>query len=55
MNVSEAFTQHFVDKLIVDPAAFYLEGCMKELKNVNSKFKVFKDDLLYFPIVKNSH
>ncbi|KAM0930286.1 hypothetical protein ACQ4PT_001034 [Festuca glaucescens] len=43
------------DKLIVDPAAFDLDGCMKELQNINSKFKVLKDDLLYFPIVKNGH
>ncbi|KAM0881945.1 hypothetical protein ACQ4PT_032584 [Festuca glaucescens] len=43
------------DKLIVDPAAFDLDGCMKELQNINSKFKVLKDDLLYFPIVKDGH
>ncbi|KAM0896404.1 hypothetical protein ACQ4PT_023221 [Festuca glaucescens] len=50
-----AFTQFMVDKLIVDPAAFDLDSCMKELKLVNAKFKILKDDLLYFPIVKNSH
>ncbi|KAM0914864.1 hypothetical protein ACQ4PT_011238 [Festuca glaucescens] len=50
-----AFTQHLVDKLIVDPAAFDLDGCMKELQNINSKFKVLKYDLLYFSIVKNGH
>ncbi|KAM0926733.1 hypothetical protein ACQ4PT_003358 [Festuca glaucescens] len=43
------------DKLIVDPAAFDLDACMKELRNINSKFKVLKDDLLYFPIVKDGH
>ncbi|KAM0834409.1 hypothetical protein ACQ4PT_063614 [Festuca glaucescens] len=43
------------DKLIVDPVAFDLDGCMKELQNINSKFKVLKDDLLYFPIVKDGH
>ncbi|KAM0926454.1 hypothetical protein ACQ4PT_003524 [Festuca glaucescens] len=43
------------DKLIVDPAAFDLDGCMKELQNIISKFKVLKDDLLYFPIVKDGH
>ncbi|KAM0847564.1 hypothetical protein ACQ4PT_054933 [Festuca glaucescens] len=50
-----AFTQHLVDKLIVDPATFDLDACMKELRNINSKFKVLKDDLLYFPIVKDGH
>ncbi|KAM0894300.1 hypothetical protein ACQ4PT_024571 [Festuca glaucescens] len=50
-----AFTQFMVDKLIVDPAAFDLDSCMKELKLVNAKFKILKYDLLYFPIVKNSH
>ncbi|KAM0898757.1 hypothetical protein ACQ4PT_021738 [Festuca glaucescens] len=40
-----AFTQHLVDKLIIDPAAFDLDACMKELRNINSKFKVLKDDL----------
>ncbi|KAM0823329.1 hypothetical protein ACQ4PT_070936 [Festuca glaucescens] len=50
--VSQKKTQ---DKLIVDPAAFDLDGCMKELQNINSKFKVLKDDLLYFPIVKDGH
>ncbi|KAM0854052.1 hypothetical protein ACQ4PT_050679 [Festuca glaucescens] len=50
-----AFTQFMVDKLIVDPAAFDLDSCMKELKLVNAKFKILKDDLLHFPIVKNSH
>ncbi|KAM0843062.1 hypothetical protein ACQ4PT_057953 [Festuca glaucescens] len=43
------------DQLIVDPAAFDLDACMKELRNINSKFKVLKDDLLYFPIVKDGH
>ncbi|KAM0851652.1 hypothetical protein ACQ4PT_052282 [Festuca glaucescens] len=55
LNKKYAFTQHLVDKLIVDPAAFDLDGCMKELQNINSKFKVLIDDLLYFPIVKNGH
>ncbi|KAM0858615.1 hypothetical protein ACQ4PT_047735 [Festuca glaucescens] len=32
------------DKLIVDPVAFDLEGCMKELKNVNSKFKIYMEN-----------
>ncbi|KAM0825389.1 hypothetical protein ACQ4PT_069595 [Festuca glaucescens] len=50
-----AFTQHLVDKLIVDPAAFDLDACMKELRNINSKFNVLKDVLLYFPIVKDGH
>ncbi|KAM0856902.1 hypothetical protein ACQ4PT_048813 [Festuca glaucescens] len=43
------------DKLIVDPAAFEVEGCLKEFKTLNSKYKLLKDDLLYFPIVKNIH
>jgi hypothetical protein len=34
------------DKLIVDPAAFDLQGSMKEFRNVCSKFKILKDDLL---------
>ncbi|KAM0891832.1 hypothetical protein ACQ4PT_026127 [Festuca glaucescens] len=50
-----AFTQLMVDKLIVDPAAFEVEGCLKEFKTLNSKYKILKDDLLYFPIVKNNH
>ncbi|KAM0852456.1 hypothetical protein ACQ4PT_051741 [Festuca glaucescens] len=50
-----AFTQLMVDKLIVDPAAFEVEGCLKEFKTLNSKYKLLKDDLLYFPIVKNNH
>lgn len=50
-----AFNQYMVEKLIVDPAAFDLQGCMKEFKNVCSKFKILKDDLLFFPIVKNLH
>ncbi|KAM0832386.1 hypothetical protein ACQ4PT_064933 [Festuca glaucescens] len=32
------------DKLIVDPVAFDVEGCMKELKNVNSKFKIYMEN-----------
>ncbi|KAM0838673.1 hypothetical protein ACQ4PT_060834 [Festuca glaucescens] len=35
------------DKLIVDPAAFDLDSCMKELNLVNTKFKILKDDLLF--------
>ncbi|KAM0881745.1 hypothetical protein ACQ4PT_032754 [Festuca glaucescens] len=50
-----AFTQLMVDKLIVDPAAFKVEGCLKEFKTLNSKYKLLKDDRLYFPIVKNNH
>jgi hypothetical protein len=34
------------DKLIVDLAAFDLQGSMKEFRNVCSKFKISKDDLL---------
>uniref|UniRef100_A0ACD5ZU07 Uncharacterized protein n=1 Tax=Avena sativa TaxID=4498 RepID=A0ACD5ZU07_AVESA len=50
-----AFTQHFVEKLIVDPKAFNAKACMDELKEQNAKFKIFKCDLLYFPIVKFNH
>ncbi|KAM0850815.1 hypothetical protein ACQ4PT_052831 [Festuca glaucescens] len=48
------FTQLMV-KLIVDPPAFEVEGCLKEFKTLNSKYKLVKDDLLYFPIMKNNH
>ena len=36
------------DKLIVDPAAFDVQGCMKEFKIINSKFKILKDDIVRF-------
>jgi hypothetical protein len=38
------------DKLIVDPAAFDLQGSMKEFRNVCSKFKILKYDLLSSPV-----
>ncbi|KAM0908893.1 hypothetical protein ACQ4PT_015163 [Festuca glaucescens] len=54
-----AFSQHMVTKLIVDPATFNPNECMKYLKSVVSKSKMLKDDLvsylLYFPIVKDYH
>ncbi|KAM0898286.1 hypothetical protein ACQ4PT_022021 [Festuca glaucescens] len=54
-NLTPPRMKKIKDKLIVDPAPFGLDSCMKELKLVNAKFKILKDDLLYFPIVKNSH
>uniref|UniRef100_A0ACD6AMH1 Uncharacterized protein n=1 Tax=Avena sativa TaxID=4498 RepID=A0ACD6AMH1_AVESA len=50
-----AFTQHFVEKLIVDPKVFNIKACMDELKEHNAKFKIFKCDLIYFPIVTFNH
>jgi hypothetical protein len=38
------------DKLITDPTAFDLQGSMKEFRNVCSKFKILKDDLVSSPV-----
>ncbi|KAM0859750.1 hypothetical protein ACQ4PT_046984 [Festuca glaucescens] len=50
-----AFSQHMVIKLIVDPATFNPNECMKDFKSAVSKSKMLKDDLLYFPVVKYYH
>ncbi|KAM0891690.1 hypothetical protein ACQ4PT_026256 [Festuca glaucescens] len=50
-----AFSQHMVTKLIVDPATFNPNECMKDFKSAFSKSKMLKDDLLYFPVVKDYH
>ncbi|KAM0857854.1 hypothetical protein ACQ4PT_048216 [Festuca glaucescens] len=50
-----AFSQHMVIKLIVDPATFNPNECMKDFKSAVSKSKMLKDDLLYFPVVKDYH
>ncbi|KAM0926684.1 hypothetical protein ACQ4PT_003672 [Festuca glaucescens] len=42
-------------KLIVDPATFNPNECMKDFKSAVSKSKMLKDDLLYFPVVKDYH
>ncbi|KAM0921496.1 hypothetical protein ACQ4PT_006788 [Festuca glaucescens] len=42
-------------KLIVDPATFNPNECMKDFKSAVSKSKMLKDDLIYFPVVKDYH
>ncbi|KAM0855463.1 hypothetical protein ACQ4PT_049751 [Festuca glaucescens] len=42
-------------KLIVDPVTFNPNECMKDFKSAVSQFKMLKDDLLYFPVVKDYH
>ncbi|KAM0892305.1 hypothetical protein ACQ4PT_025815 [Festuca glaucescens] len=50
-----AFSQLMVLKLIVDPATFNPNESMKDFKLAVSQFKILKDDLLYFPVVKEYH
>ncbi|KAM0839824.1 hypothetical protein ACQ4PT_060060 [Festuca glaucescens] len=44
-NLTPPKMKKIKDKLIVDPSAFDLDSCMKELELVNPKFKILKDDL----------
>ncbi|KAM0905555.1 hypothetical protein ACQ4PT_017304 [Festuca glaucescens] len=50
-----AFSQHMVIKLIVDSATFNPNECMQDSKSAVSKSKMLKDDLFYFPVMKDYH
>ncbi|CAM0883874.1 unnamed protein product [Alopecurus aequalis] len=49
------FSPYFTMRIIVDPEEFDPSEVLKELKSQNLEYKIFKNDLLHFPVVKKSH
>lgn len=49
------FTSYFTDKLLVQPEVFDPISCQREFERINSEESLWKDDLLFFPTIKNTH